>query len=59
MYAAIHGRGEEQACRADEQARHGIQRRERLERDTGTAFHRDEDRRRDQRASRKSDREPR
>ena len=59
MQAAIDGRGEKQACRPDEQTGHGIERRQRLERHARAALHRDENRGRDKRASRKNDRERR
>src|SRR2546422_7018322 len=56
---SVNGRGEQQACRTDQQARDRVERRKGLEDDARAALHRDEDRRRDERAAGKDDRERR
>ena len=56
---SVNRRGEQQACRTDEQARDRVERRKGLEDDARAALYRDEDRRRDERAAGKDDRERR
>src|SRR5438552_2432382 len=56
---SVNGRGEQQACRTDQQARDRVERRKGLEDDARAALHRHEDRRRDERPARQDDRDRR